>query len=220
MGNGSWLLSRTPFPIPHSRHLHVLRLLIISKPQEDGLAQEPVLRDFLIPHIANELRLDPCVIGTLGERAVLRRFAGRRFAHERLQLRTDLVDLIASEPGSRAPAVDESAVLVRADMERAEATARSLRLREADHDKVVDAVGANLQPIAGSAAAIRAVRLLGHDAFESQLHDLLVQRLAVFLEMLRIPERARLRQHLLENLLALDEREFAQIVAPEREQVE
>src|SRR6266566_5128361 len=189
MGNGSWLLSRTPFPIPHSRHLDVFRLLIIPKPQEDGLAQEPVLRDLLIPHIANELRLDPGVIGTLGERAVLGWLTRRCLPHERLQLGADLVQLRAAEAGSRAPTVDQLAVFVRADMERAEAAARSFPLREPDHDEVVDAVGANLQPIAGSAAAIGTVRLLGHDAFESQLHDLLVQRLAVLLEVLGIAER-------------------------------
>src|SRR6266446_2159494 len=220
MGNGSEILSGRPFPIPHSRHLHILRLLIIPKPQEDGLAQEPVLRDFLIPYIANELRLDPDVIGTLGERAVLGRLAGRCLAHERLQLGTDLVQLRAAEARSRAPTVDQLTIFVRADVQRPEAATRAFGLGEADDDEVVDAVGANLQPIAGSAAAIGTVRLLGHDTLESQLHDLLVQRLAVLLEVLRVAQRACLREDLLEDLLALDERQLAQVVASERQEIE
>src|SRR5258705_13472566 len=97
MANGNWLLSRTPFPIPRSRHLYILRLLIISKAQEDGLAQESVFRDFFVTHIAYELRLDPNVIGAFGQCAVLRRLAGRRLTDESLQRRADLVQLVAAE---------------------------------------------------------------------------------------------------------------------------
>src|SRR5207245_9908518 len=77
-----------------------------------------------------------------------------------------------------------------------------------------------LQPVAGAATPIRAVGLLRHDAFEAELHDLLVQCLAVLLEMLRIPEWARLRQDLTENLLAFDERQLAELLASEPQELE
>src|SRR6266540_4646114 len=220
MGNGSWLLSRTPFPIPRSRHLHIFRLLIVSKAQEDGLAQESVFRDLLISHIAHELRLDPNVIGAFGQCAVLRRLAGRRRTDESLERRADLVQLVTAEAGSRSTAIDQLAVLLGADMQRPEAAARALGSCEADHHEVVDPIGANLEPISRAAVAIGAIGLLRHDAFEAQLHDLFVQRLTVLLEVLGVPQRAGLRQDLVENLFASDEGEFTQVIAREREQIE
>src|SRR6266487_2676232 len=103
---------------------------------------------------------------------------------------------------------------------RTNAATGALGFREPDDQKVVHAVGANLEPVAGAAVAIGAVRLLGNDAFEPQGHDLLVQRLSVLLEVLRVAERAGLRQHLPQNLLALDQRQLAQIVALESEHIE
>src|SRR5258705_2824539 len=220
MGKGSWLLSRTPFPVPQSRHLHILRLLIVAKPDKHRLPEESIVRDLLISHIAHELRLDPNVIGAFGQCAVLRRLAGRRRTDESLERRADLVQLVTAEAGSRSTAIDQLAVLPGADMQRPEAAARALGSCEADHHEVVDPIGPNFEPISRAAAAIRAVRLLRHDAFEAQLHDLLVQRLTIPLEVLGVPQRAGLRQDLVENLFASDEGEFAQVIAREREEIE
>src|SRR5438552_17663092 len=108
-------------------------------------------------------------------------------------MRGNVLELIAREPLPRSAAVNELAFLVRADVERPEAAPRAFGLGEADDDEVVDPVGADLQPVAGAATPIRAVGLLRHDAFEAELHDLLVQCLGVLLAMLRIPAWARLR---------------------------
>src|SRR5204863_7277486 len=104
--------------------------------------------------------------------------------------------------------------------QRAEPAARSLGFRESHDDEVVDPISADFQPVTGAAAAVGAVGLLGHDALEAELHDLLVQSLAVLLEMLGVAQWTCLRQHLMQNFLALDERKLAEIVAAEGQEIE
>src|SRR5439155_13609167 len=172
-GLGAWdWFPETRLPSPESRHHHILRLLIIPKPHEYRLPQQAIRRDLLVAHVAHELRLDPGVVGTLGQRAVLGRLARWSFAHQRGKLRTDLIQLRATESRPRSAAVNQLAVFVGPDVQRAEAAARSLRLRVPDDDEDVDPIGANIQPLTVAAVAVGAVRLLGHAAFESEVHDL------------------------------------------------
>ncbi len=216
-------LQRVPLPSPISllsRHHHIFRFLVIPKAHKDRLPQQAIRRELLVPYVAHELWLNPGVVWAFGERAVLGRLARWRRSHQRRELSTDLGDLVTTEPRSGPATVDQRAVFVRADVERAEAATGALGFREPDDQKVVHAVGANLEPVAGAAVSIRAVRLLGNDAFEPQSHDLLVQRLPVLLEVLRKAQRAGLRQHLAQDLFTLDERQLAQIVALEGEHIE
>src|SRR5712664_2929598 len=216
----SWFaLPSSPFPLPVPGIVTSSGFLSSRKRRKTDWRSNP---SFVISlyRTSHQLRLDPNVIRPFGQRAARRRLARRRRAHQRLELRADLVELIARKSRARATAVDELAILARADVQRPDPAARAFGLGEPDDDEVVYPVGADLQPVAGAASPIRAVSLLRHDALETELHDLLVQRLAVFLEMLRVAERSRLRQDLAENLLALDERQLAEVVALEREQIE
>ena len=87
------------------------------------------------------------MIRALGKRAVLGRVAGRRLPHERLQRGADLRQLIAAEPRAGSAAINQSPILVCADVQRTEAAAGAFRLRETHDDEIVDAVGADLQPV-------------------------------------------------------------------------
>src|SRR5205085_4340723 len=198
----------------------ILRLLVVSEAQEDGLPQQTILRDLFIPHIAHELRLDPRVIRTLGQLAAGRWLACRRLANESLQLGTDFIELVTRESRPRSAAVNELAVLVCADMQRAETGARAFSLGETNDDKIIDAIGANLEPIAGSTAAIWTVGLLGHDALQSQLYDLLVQPFTVLLEVLGVAQRPHFGQPVARDFLALDPRPLPQAIPAEREEIE
>ena len=68
--------------------------------------------------------------------------------------------------------------------------------------------------------AVGRVRLFRDDPLEPHLHDLLVERLAVLLEVLEVTERTGVRQDALEDRLALDERQRPHVVPLEPEQVE
>src|SRR5207247_8375649 len=122
LGRFRFVLLRAPCSVLAWHH-NILRLLIITEPDKHRLSQQAVFRHLLVPHIAHELRLDPGVFRTLGQRAMLRWLTRRCVAYERLQLRTDLVELVAGEARACAPAINELAVPVRADMQCPEAPA-------------------------------------------------------------------------------------------------
>ena len=203
-------------PPPSSLDQTLFRVLVVPKPEEYRLPQQPVPRDLLVPYLRHELRLYPVTLRLGRHRA----FEGRRRGGEPLQLRRDLFELFGVEPAPRPPCVDEFAIRVAAEMERAESAAAPLGSGVAHDDEVPGLVGANLQPVVRATALVGRIGFLGDDAFESQPHRLIVQRLAVFLEMSRIAQRARLRQHFLEQRLPFHQRQRTQVEPFERNEIE
>ena len=144
----------------------------------------------------------------------------RRRADAALQHRGDFLQLRLGEATPGAPGVDELSVLVGTEVERAESRARTLGPREPHDDELVHPVGAYLQPVGRATGAVGGVRLFRDDAFETELHDLLVQRFAILLEVLDVLDRAHAGDDLLEERPAFLEGNRPYVVPLEREQVE
>jgi hypothetical protein len=154
--------------------------------------------------------------------ASLRQRAGARagLPRERVELLPRVRELLVAEAAARASDVEQPLPVVRAQVERAEAGARALRPREADHHEVPGPVGLELQPVGRASAHVRRVRALRHDALEPELRHLLVEGLALARDVVRVAQRARGRHQHPQGLLARDEGQRAEVVALEREQVE
>src|SRR5207247_1825343 len=138
-GNGKrglTLVSRFPFLV--SRLPAVRRLLVIAKALEDRLAQQSLVRPFLVPHLDDERRLDPGVTLVRRDRTLERRLR----AHALLERRADGFQLCRREPAPRTARIHELAALVGAQIERAESGTRALGPREPNDDEVVRPVRA------------------------------------------------------------------------------
>src|SRR5258708_22381382 len=119
-----------------------------------------IRRPFLIAHFDDELGLHPVVLRAGGYRALGRR--QRTLAA--LQLRGDFLQLLLRKAGAHAPRIDQLAVLISGDVQRAEAAARALALRVAHHHEIGDVIGADLEPLDRAAAAVRPGRLPPQDS--------------------------------------------------------
>jgi hypothetical protein len=119
------------------------RPLVVAEAQEDGLPQQDFLGPLLVADLADELGLDPDVIPARRQRP----FARALGQDHAVELPAHAGELLVGEPAARASHVDEPLALVRAQVERAEAGASSLRLREAHHHEVAGAVEAQLHPV-------------------------------------------------------------------------
>ena len=105
-------------------------------------------------------------------------------------------------------------------MQRAEAGAAALRLREPDHHEVGDALGAQLQPVGRAPGPVRRVGALRDQPFELEPADFPVEGLALLGDVIDVAYRPGARQQLLQQALPLHERQRAQVEALERDQVE
>ena len=153
---------------------------------------------------------------------VRRHGSGERWrrANVALEQRGEVLELLIGEAAPGPSGVDELAVLVGAEVERAESRARAFGTCEPDDHEFVGAVGADLEPVGRTAGAVRRVRLLRDDPFETELHDLFVQRFPVLLEVLDVLDRADTGHDPLEECLALLEGQRPHVVPLERQQVE
>ena len=180
------------------------------------MAEQSLFGPLFVPHFDDQGRLDP-VMATTGRNRPVDRW---RVALGAGEGGGDLRQLLRGEPAAHAAHVPQFAVGVRAEVEGSEPAARASGLGVADHDEVAAAIGADLEPVGRAAAAIRRVGALGHDPFQPELLDLGVQCLAVGREVLRVAQRTRGGEQLLQYLLAALERQRAQIEILEPEDVE
>src|SRR5215470_12463038 len=118
------------------------------------------------PHLADQLRLDPVVSLPHRNRSALE---WRRRPLQRLELLPKALEAGVVEAGADLGDVDEPALVVEADVQRAEVAARALRIRVATHHELLPALALDLDPLARAAARVRARRAFGHDAFEALL---------------------------------------------------
>ncbi len=201
--------------VPPHRHAAFVRALVVAEAQEDGLAQQAVVGDLEVAHLHHHLRLHPGVL--LPIRCAP---GGRPVPAVGVQTLLRLADLFLGEAGADAAGEHQLAVVVGGEVEGTEAGAAAAGTGVAHDDEVVGAVGAHLHPVPGSAAPISRVRLLGHDAFEAHALHLREQGLAALGDVLRVAQRARRRQHVVQQAFAFQQRQRPHVVALERQQVE
>ena len=180
------------------------------------MAQKLLARALLVADLANEPGLDPDVAGAAWRRA----FAGRLGADERREAIERVDQLAIAEAATDPAGVDEDVSVVRRYVERAERRPPALRLRVAHDDEIIRSVRPDLPPLRGTTPAIRRVGPLADDALEVHPLDLGKQSFALLLEVLGAANGPRLRHQLLEDRLALDERQRAQVVVLEAQNVE
>src|SRR4030095_11841430 len=97
---------------------------------------------------------------------------------ERLQSSPHAPERGLVEPGADLGDVDQAAILVHAEVERAEKPARALGIGPASDHELLPSVTLDLEPLAGTAAGVAAVHPLGEDALDPLLGGRLVERLA------------------------------------------
>src|SRR5262249_25664284 len=141
------------------------RPLVVSQPEERGMANAAVLRPLGEAHLADEARLDPVMA------APARRAGGERRGRtrQRLEPRPHERQRLPREPGADLRALREAVALVEPEVERAEVRARALRIRPAADDELLPELHFDLEPVARAAARVGAVGLLGDDALEPAL---------------------------------------------------
>src|SRR5437764_12363533 len=87
---------------------------------------------------------------------------GRRRANAALQDGAHFLELRGGEPAAGPSGVHQLAVLVRAQVERAEPRARPIWSGEAHDAEVVEPVPADLEPVRSPAGAVGALHLVRH----------------------------------------------------------
>src|ERR1700680_987536 len=97
------------------------------------------------------------------------------------------------------------------ELERAKMRATSLGFGETDDDKVPSALRFDLEPVSRSPASIPRRGFLGDDSLETHRRDLLEKRFAFGLDVIEVPQCAKLRHNLRQKLLATYERQGTQI---------
>ena len=88
-------------------------------------------------------------------------------AYEWIEHRAQLAQESIVEPGAGSAGVDEGAVDVVRELQRAKPRSIAVRLRKAHDDEVAGFLGFDLEPLVGAPAAVGRVRLLRNDAFEA-----------------------------------------------------
>ncbi len=126
----------------------------------------------------------------------------------------------APKPPPTRPAYASSAVAVLSEQQRAESVSAVLRGQEPHDDEVVGFRGVDLDPILRALAHIRRRGALADDALEPEPLGLDEHRLAVLGDVLGVAQRPDRRQQRTQRVLALDERQRAQVEIFEGEQIE
>ena len=119
------------------------------------------------------------------------------------------------------PGVDELAVIVDADDQRAKVFPAAARLSKAADDDLLLTDGLDLEPGATShARLVGAVTKFGDDAFQSFLLGCFEKGLAVAENMLRVLEQARIVDDVAQQALAVLERNAEEPLAVQVDDVE
>src|SRR5947207_2792251 len=215
------LVGRRLLPAPPPLALRDLattrdRQLVDTQPQERRVPKAAVVRPLGEPHFAHESRRDPRVSAPGGRSACERRSR----TPQRLQALEDGIERRVVEAGADAPDVDEGVALVEADVEGAEACARSLRRRVAADDELLAEMALDLDPVPRPAAGIYARRALRHDALDALLAGGVVERLAVLEHVRAVLDDAARGHEQRQALLARRERQRTQIAPVERQRIE
>src|SRR6476646_5617159 len=112
-------------------------------------------------NLCDEPRLDPAM-ATPGGRAA---YEGRRRPLELTQLAADVLERAHVEPRADLGDIDELAPVVETQVQRAEVSPCALRRRVAADHELLPELTLDLQPVPRPQRRVRAVTLLGHDAF-------------------------------------------------------
>src|SRR5215831_12877759 len=120
--------------------------------------------------------------------------AGRGGARGGLEQAAKLGELPFAKAGADAAGIDELAAVVHRQVKRAEAGAKPVGRAKADHHEIPLARDGPLEPARGAAGAVGCVGLLGEDALQPALADLLEELLASLLDVIGEPDRPRQRQ--------------------------
>ena len=180
------------------------------------MANAPFVRPFGEAHLADESRLDP-VMAAPGRAAHLE---GRRLAAEGLELLQRRRERLLVEAGADLGHVDEAPALVEADVERAEVRARSLGIGVAADDELLASLALDLDPLARAATDVGRGGALGDDALEPRLRRGVVEGAALARDVVAVAHHAEGGHEQAQALLAVDERQAAQVAAVEREAIE
>jgi hypothetical protein len=187
-----------------------------AQAHEDRVADAAVRRPFGEAHLAHEARLDPVIHAAVRPRRAERRV----LAGQRLQLTPQLILHGVVKAAADARDVAQLAVLVHADVKRAEAPPAALRIGVAADHEFLPALALDLDPVGGALPRVRAVAALGDDPFEPHLVRGFEKRLAMIRDVVAGVDHAGRRHRAGEALLAIEQPEPAQVVALERQAVE
>jgi hypothetical protein len=217
----SWRpIRRIDAACPGSRQLahDVARILVRTQALERRVAHAAVVGPLGKRDLGDQLRLDPVPVRT-GPRARRLGLERRTCAHDRREQLAQLAQQRLRVAGADLAAVDELACVVVADEQGADVGARALGIRvAADHHLLTqDALG--LLPHHAAAGRVRLVAALRHDALETTLARECEEGGAVADDVIAVADR-RAGDELCEPRLAILERQRAQILVVEREQVE
>src|SRR4051812_31749434 len=105
-------------------------------------------------------------------------------------------------------------------MQGAESTPTPFRLGEPHHHEILGAPGSDFYPKGRPAALVRRITSFSHDPFQPELLNLLVEDNAIVFEVIQISDDAGERRYALEQPFSGGQREPAEIVALESQQVE
>jgi len=194
----------------------VLGAFVVAQSQKGRVADPAVLGPLGESDLADELRLDPVVAAARGRAGVER--GGR--ARERREPLGDERERRLVEPRADLRDVDEAAVRVEPEVERAEVCARALGRCVASDDELLAELALDFEPVPGTLADVGAVPLLRHDALEAG-RARRVEELPALGEhvIAEVDDTARWQEEL-ETRLALLQRQPAQVTSVERERVE
>ncbi len=194
-------------------------LHIVPEPQVHRVTQLPVVRPFREADLRHQRGLHP-VRPLVGSWLLPERTGG---GFERLQQGEDRTDFIFAEPGAGVADVDQVALLVHAEQQRAESLAGPARLGPAADDEFLFEGDLQLPPVGRPVpGAIARVEVLCDQAFPAAVDRALVEGAAVGGDELAQAQQRRtgIAEHPLEAGPARRQRQPDQILGAVAEDVE
>ena len=180
------------------------------------MPQDTRLGDLLVAHLRDQLRRHPAMPSASGHLRARRGFGGREAAQPIPQL----FEQAGREPRPDPPGVDESVFLPECQVQGSEPRPSGFGFGEAVNDEIGSVYDTHLQPRAAAPAHVDRVGAFRHHPLQPHRDYVPEHRLALLGNVVRVAQGARARQHVAQQGLALQEREPAQVVVLEGEQVE
>src|SRR3954452_9473321 len=200
--------------LPHD----LARRLVIAQTEETRVPQPAVAGPLGEAHLRHQLRLDPGRAAHAGDLVVAREWS--RVALQLAHPLAQLAQRLAVESGAHLARVDEVAVTVVAEQQRAELLARAARRGEpADHE-LLPVLALELEPVARARGHVRAVRALGDQPLPALAAGLLVELDPVAVAVRGEPDRVGEAERAAQQALAREQGQAADVTPLEPDDVE
>src|SRR5215475_1617410 len=197
---------------------YVLGLLVIPQPEVDGMPQDIVGGPLSEANLCDELRLNP--VGLLVR---WRTAAERVFLDcQRLEERRQPGQFLLVESRSHVTDINERAVLVHAEQQRAKILARFSRLGPAADDEFLFLDDLEFAPVGRALPGhVSRCRQLRDESLPAARECAVVQRPPISFGDFAQPEnrRSRTSEHLLEHVAAFNERPAAEVDGTSLEEI-